>query len=162
MSGFWHVALPAPFRTPLDYAVPPSIIHPEKYIGCRVQVPLGRGIRIGIITEYATTSILPSDKIKAALTLLDEVPLWNPSAFALMRWASHYYHHPLGDVLLTGLPKALREGKPLSLPAAPIKTAPTDLPLALTPSQQQCVTAITEASSHYKAFLLFLNYFGPR
>ncbi len=33
----------------------------------------------------------------------------------LLQWASHYYHHPLGEVLSIAFPVALRQGKPALL-----------------------------------------------
>ena len=37
------------------------------------------------------------------------------AALELVRWAADYYHHPIGEVIASALPKALRLGAPLRL-----------------------------------------------
>ena len=32
------------------------------------------------------------------------------TALALLKWAAEYYHHPIGEVMLTALPKGMRDG----------------------------------------------------
>lgn len=155
MSGFWKVALPAPFRVPLDYApITGMTAHPD-HIGCRVQVPLGKSIRIGFIVDIVKETSIPLNKVKAALALLDAIPIFNKKFLALLQWASQYYHAPLGEVLLTGLPASLRKGKPY-IPS-PMTTHPLTMgaPLLLTEEQAHCVNTISAAYETYRAFLLY-------
>ena len=55
--------------------------------------------------------------MKTIESILDPEPLLDLEIMALCQWASDYYHYPLGDVLLSTLPKLLREGKPAQTPA---------------------------------------------
>ncbi|NBX41498.1 MAG: hypothetical protein EBR15_08805, partial [Gammaproteobacteria bacterium] len=42
--------------------------------------------------------------------VIDDAPIFDEPLLALLRWASDYYHHPLGEVVATALPKLAREG----------------------------------------------------
>ncbi|HET9018535.1 MAG TPA: hypothetical protein VFN46_03055, partial [Acetobacteraceae bacterium] len=107
-----RVALPTPLRRLFDYRVAPDgeAIEP----GMRVRVPFGRRTLIGIALEPATASELPEARIKPVLARLDPQPIFDPATLALLRWAADYYHHPIGEVLATALPKPLRLGAPLA------------------------------------------------
>ena len=52
----------------------------------------------------------PAERLKPILEVLDPRPVLDASALALLRWAAEYYHHPIGEVLSTALPKAMRMG----------------------------------------------------
>ncbi|HBK75502.1 MAG TPA: primosomal protein N', partial [Gammaproteobacteria bacterium] len=53
---------------------------------------------------------VPISKLKAVTQVLDVEPVFSEPLFQLLRWASTYYHHPVGEVLHTALPVALRRG----------------------------------------------------
>jgi len=59
----------------------------------------------------------------------------------LLRWASCYYHHPLGEVLHAALPQRLRQGQPAELAEREFFTwtGPEELPKGLdrAPVQRQ-------------------------
>ncbi len=78
--------------------------------GMRVRVPFGRQRLVGIVMEVASSSAVPEERLKPILEVLDPRPVLDASALALLQWAAEYYHHPIGEVLSTALPKALREG----------------------------------------------------
>ena len=78
--------------------------------GMRVRVPFGRQKLVGIIMEAASSTEISEDRLKSVLEVLDSRPVLDASALALLRWASEYYHHPIGEVLSTALPKAMRLG----------------------------------------------------
>ena len=78
----------------------------------RVRVPFGRRQIIGILVATATDSDLDPAKLKRALEVLDETPVFDAVTFDLLRWSADYYHHPLGEVLAAALPVSLREGQP--------------------------------------------------
>ena len=80
--------------------------------GMRVRVPFGRQKLVGIVMERADSSDLAEERLKPILEVLDPRPVLDASALALLRWAAEYYHHPIGEVLSTALPKALRLGAP--------------------------------------------------
>lgn len=107
-----RVALNTPLRNLFDYLPPDNCPAKTLAPGQRLQVPFGKGsVRIGIIISISDTSKLPRHKLKKAITLLDEVPLLPKKHLQLIEWASYYYHHPIGDVVFTSIPAALRQGK---------------------------------------------------
>jgi primosomal protein N' (replication factor Y) (superfamily II helicase) len=78
--------------------------------GTRVRVPFGRQRLVGVIMETADSSDLPAERLKPILEVLDTRPILDPPALGLLRWAAEYYHHPIGEVISTALPKSLRLG----------------------------------------------------
>lgn len=103
------VAVPRPLRRTFDYAVPADVRYPSR--GCRVAVPFSGASVVGIVTGPGTTD---RTDLKPIHALLDAVPLLPDDLLALADWLSSYYHHPLGEVFATMLPRAAR--RPLPLP----------------------------------------------
>jgi primosomal protein N' (replication factor Y) len=104
------IALDTPLRRVFDYLAPASVrdsIRP----GVRVRVPFGRRQTVGILVATASDSDLDPAKLKRALEVLDEAPVFDAVTFDLLSWAADYYHHPLGEVLAAALPASLREGQ---------------------------------------------------
>ena len=104
-----RVALPTPLKRLFDYRADPAggcAIEP----GMRVRVPFGRQRLIGVAIELAAGSELPEERLKPVLQRLDPQPIFDPATLTLLAWAADYYHHPIGEVLATALPKALRLG----------------------------------------------------
>jgi primosomal protein N' (replication factor Y) (superfamily II helicase) len=101
-----RVALDMPLRRLFDYLAPDTPVSP----GQRVRVPFGKQRLIGLVMEQAATSDLPADRLKPVLEVLDTAPVLDGSAIELLKWAADYYHHPIGEVIATAMPKALREG----------------------------------------------------
>jgi primosomal protein N' (replication factor Y) len=107
-----RVALDTPLRRLFDYLPPRDLAAGALQPGMRVRVPFGRQRLIGFIVELANGSDLPADRLKPVLQVLDAEPVLDASALALLRWAAEYYHHPIGEVLATAVPKSLRLGAP--------------------------------------------------
>lgn len=109
-----RVALNTPLRRLFDY-LPPDEAHgaPLSFSpGQRVQVPFGKsGVRIGMIMSVTDTTDVAKNKLKKALTLLDAHPVIPRKQLQLIEWASLYYHHPVGEVVFSAIPSALRKGK---------------------------------------------------
>ncbi len=100
-----RVALDVPLPTLFDYRLEHTR---RELIGARVLVPFGRGQRAGIILEVGGEPEVPPERIKrVAHVFADEAPL-APDVLQLMRFASRYYHHPIGQVVMGALPQALR------------------------------------------------------
>ena len=107
-----RVALPLPLPREFDYlpgsAGPPA----PDWIGRRVRVPFGRGEQVGVIS-----ALVPVDEagleLKAISGLLDPQPLLEGELLESLRWVARYYHAPLGEVIATCLPTALRAGQAL-------------------------------------------------
>ena len=86
--------------------------HGAPPLGVRVRVPFGRQQLIGVLVGVASESAVAAPKLKAALEILDEHSIVDPVTFDLLRWASEYYHHPIGEVFAAALPVSLRSGQP--------------------------------------------------
>ena len=106
------IALDTPLRRVFDYLPPAEAPRHDIPPGVRVLVPFGRRRAVGILIETAGSSAIAPAKLKRALEVLDEHPVFDPVTFDLLRWAADYYHHPIGEVLAAGLPVSLREGVP--------------------------------------------------
>lgn len=104
-----NVALPVPLRRTFDYFAPKQG-HTSTCIGCRVRVKFGSQTLVGIITSISDTSEYELSKLKEAEEILDETPCIPPELLDLCLWGAKYYHHALGEVLNTALPKRFREG----------------------------------------------------
>jgi primosomal protein N' (replication factor Y) len=86
---------------------------PAGMAGQRVRVPFGRREKIGFIVSIENQSEIDNAKLKRISSYIDHQPTFDPALLTLLRWAADYYHHPLGEVIATALPKLLREGAPL-------------------------------------------------
>ena len=107
----FRVALDTPLKRLFDYLEPGAGLFAAPVVpGMRVRVPFGRQRLVGIVMEVATSTDVPLEKLKPILEVLDGVPVLDASALALLQWAADYYHHPIGEVLSTALPKAMRSG----------------------------------------------------
>lgn len=106
-----EVALPVPVDHPFDYAAP----LPLPAVGCRVLVPFGTRRIVGIVTGHGALEGQPG--LKPIDEVLDPEPLFAGELLASLRWAARYYQHPLGEVLHSALPVALRSPRPLPAPS---------------------------------------------
>ncbi len=108
------VALPTPIRSLFDYLDQPDGSH-SATVGARVEVPFGHRKRIGTVVDISDHSALEKCRLKPIIKVIDPEPLLPQKLFELLLWSASYYHHPIGEVISSALPKALREGKPASL-----------------------------------------------
>jgi primosomal protein N' (replication factor Y) len=106
-----RVALDTPLRRTFDYLRDAD--SPASMAGQRVRVPFGRREKIGFIVSIENQSEIDNAKLKRISSYIDHQPTFDPALLTLLRWAADYYHHPLGEVIATALPKLLREGAPL-------------------------------------------------
>ena len=114
-NQFFRVALALPLNRLFDYYAPENIDLDQIKIGIRVRVPFARGKKIGILVELVEESDCNVSSLKQVEEILDEQPLLNDLDLKLLHWASQYYHHPLGEVIMSAFPALLREGKPACL-----------------------------------------------
>ena len=106
------MALDMPLRRQFDYLAPVEASHSQPEPGMRVRVPFGRQRLVGVVMAVPEFSDVPAARLKPILQVLDDRPVLDAPALALLEWASEYYHHPIGEVLAAALPKALRLGAP--------------------------------------------------
>jgi primosomal protein N' (replication factor Y) len=105
------VAVNVPLSRAFDYLPPRDSDVPPA--GCRVLVPFGRRRQTGLVLDHAKESKLPAGKIRRSIATLDTEPLLRGDDLWLLRFASDYYHHPIGEVVATALPALVRQGRPL-------------------------------------------------
>ncbi len=150
-EGVWRIALPVPRGDLYDYLPVPGTSAPRP--GCRIEVPFGRRQLSGVLIGTAAGSEIPAESLRAASRILDERPLLTPAILKLLRFAAGYYHHPLGQVVATALPKLLRQSRPAQLREVPIwalsatgkATDPDSLKRA--PRQAQVLRRLVDAPS---------------
>jgi primosomal protein N' (replication factor Y) (superfamily II helicase) len=115
-----RVAVPSPLRRAFDYLPPAGQDRALAAPGTRVRVPFGRGTRVGVVLAHVEHSQVARQRLKRIAQVLDEEPLLDARSLAFLCWASEYFHHPIGEVILGALPAALRAGKPLA-PSAELR-----------------------------------------
>lgn len=126
MSRLVQVAVPSPLYGLFDYQWKQQ---GEIVPGIRVSVPFGRRSVVGLVIGEIQKTEVPSNKLRPVYKILDTKPAIPADLLSLLEWASRYYHHPLGEVLSSALPVALRQGKPAEL------------------AEQECFRWISESSS---------------
>jgi primosomal protein N' (replication factor Y) len=149
-----RIAVPTPLRRLFDYLPPQGVDIEHLKPGCRIQVPFQTRKLVGILIDVVKKSDVPVAKLKKAHAIIDNTALISNELMRLALWASEYYHYAVGEVLLSVLPKALRQGK--TLPALPALVAPlaSDLNLALSQEQTQAQQAIIASANTFNVFLL--------
>lgn len=147
-----RVALDVPLNRLFDYLAPlmegdEGGITAES-IGARVRVPFGKQWKTGVIMEITDRSDVPLPKLRHAAHILGDVPPLSRALLDVFRFCSRYYHHPLGEVVLNGLPGRLRSGKPY------IRNAPLPLSYQLTEAGRTADLSIIPARNTVKRRLL--------
>jgi primosomal protein N' (replication factor Y) len=114
-----QVAVPAPLRTTFDYLPPVNVKITSLSIGTRVRVNFNRRTVVGLITGGSSRSRVKQNQLKHIIEVLDSEPILDQHMLELIHWASSYYHHPIGEVLDTILPKRLRQGHAAEITGKP-------------------------------------------
>jgi primosomal protein N' len=107
-----RVALPRPLPTLFDYLAPPGQPVDSDWIGCRVRVPFGSGVLVGVVAALGQLAA-DSHGLKCISERLDRQPLLTGEIWQSLGWAAGYYHEPLGQVLAAAIPATLRAGDPV-------------------------------------------------
>ncbi|RJG02722.1 primosomal protein N' [Noviherbaspirillum sedimenti] len=112
-------------------------------------VPFGRREVVGVIVAVAGHSEVPPEKLKDALAVHVQIPPLSRAWLDLCQFAADYYHRPLGEVAVPGLPKNLRTTKTTALDKALKKlhkADPASVPLrAARASKAQTVATVEDA-----------------
>ena len=106
-----QVAVPVPIRRRFDYLPPRPGWTPPLRPGVRVRVPFGHTSTIGVVVGIASTSAVDAPRLKRVCDVIDAEPLLDPATLKLLTWASDYFQHPVGEVVVGTLPKLLRLGR---------------------------------------------------
>lgn len=107
-----RVALNIPVDTLFDYQATDATGHD---VGLRACVPFGKKWLTGIIIAVSSETQVPPEKLKSAQDIFRDVAPLPVALLDLFHFCSHYYHHPLGMVVMNGLPGKLRGNKPIKL-----------------------------------------------
>ena len=105
-----HVTLPVPLPRLFDYLPPTGCDAGSVAVGQRLRVPFGAREVCGIVIGHGHAE--PGVELRQALALPDPAPLLQGELLASLQWLAGYLHAPLGEVLATALPAALRRGEP--------------------------------------------------
>ena len=103
-----QVVVPRPMLQAFDYTIDDQA--PQTgWVGCRVRVPFGASTTVGVVISEpeATDSDSPLKPIEARL---DSASIFGSELWSSLGWLARYVHAPLGEVLATALPTALRNG----------------------------------------------------
>jgi primosomal protein N' (replication factor Y) len=111
-SAVLRVALPLPLARLFDYRPPAGVAATPALVGQRVRVPFGPREMTGVVAAVGEPEAEGAE-LRAALALPDAQPLLDGELLESLRWLARYTHAPLGEVLATALPAALRRGEPL-------------------------------------------------
>lgn len=152
------IALDTPLDICFDYSWSMADGLPEP--GQLVQVPFGKREMTGLIVGIQQESTVAANKLKAALSITQQLPALSAQWIALCQFAADYYHRPLGEVALPSLPKNLRKADAVALNRAlkKLATLPTlataahaaahaaaSTPPPLNAEQHSAVQAISQA-----------------
>lgn len=105
---FAGVAIEQSIDRVLDYAIPPRLVA-DLRVGQRVRVPLGRNNKpaLGYVVSIHSESDYP--KIKNVSAIDDDRVLVDARLLELARWMSRYYVTPLGAVIESIIPSAVKK-----------------------------------------------------
>jgi primosomal protein N' (replication factor Y) len=114
-----RVAIPSPLYRSFDY-LPPADRATPGTVGARVLVPFGRTQKVGVVLETASSSELPPERLKRAVTVIDREPLLPPDLMRLGRWLADYYKQPVGEAFAALFPTLLRQGQAATVRGEPM------------------------------------------
>jgi primosomal protein N' (replication factor Y) (superfamily II helicase) len=125
-AAILHVAVPSPALESFDYLPPPGYQGTLPSPGVRVRVGFGGRRLVGLLVGYGHESRITRARLRPVLKFIDAEPIFSDKDLELLRWASRYYHYPLGEVIAAALPKRLRQGHPATLEGETIWHAASD------------------------------------
>jgi len=143
-----RIAVPVPLYSLFDYLLPDTLPN-VAVAGSRVRVQFGRKLLVGLIISIGNESSYPLAKLKPVIEVLDTQPILPVDLTQLLQWAAAYYHHPLGDVVFSALPKRLKEGA-----AAELKS---ESHWALTENGRACAPGDLKRAPKQAALLAYLQ-----
>jgi len=122
---FIQVAIDVPIDQLFDYLPNDQII----VIGQYVKVPFGRRQIIGIICGISSVTDVPREKLKKIIFVEEEI-VFDQTLFKLLHFVSNYYHHPIGQTIMSVVPSRIKQAKGQIRKVNKIYEATTDLTLA--------------------------------
>ena len=155
----YQVAVCVPLRQCFDYLGPLTgdvgVPIPR---GSRVVVPFGRRRLIGIILGQQLHSSFPRESLKAIEHVCeDPLPFFTEPLCDFLMRAAQYYHHPIGEVIFSGIPSLFRSPKAYSPRSRPIvhkSPLPQQTPPVLNAEQAAGLKRILSAQGRFDTFLI--------
>ncbi len=146
-----RAAVNRPLRQLFDYRIPDGLEVPLP--GTLLKVPFGSTSVPAICVELVDSSSSP--ELKPIEAIISDRPALTAELLLMLRWASNYYHHPLGEVLFTALPPARKHGRTVRAPNASAAHEAWQPEAAHTanPEQGEALSAITSAKG-FNVFVL--------
>ena len=148
---FYNVAIAIPLRQAFTYHSNQQVVP-----GTRVAVKFGATNKLGIVIEAVSNTNI---KTKPIHIVLDDLPVFSKTELKILKWASDYYLHPIGEVISSFLPTNLRQVKntlDTSVMNSSKKTLPKNLKFEKNLNSQQ-VNAVKFLNS-LKGFMPTLLY----
>lgn len=145
---FIRVAIDVPLPTLFDYRCPEAT---SDDIGRRVRVPFGRKSVVGLILALQDQTPIDAAKVRAAGEILRDMPAVPADILQVMQFCSDYYHHPIGEVVLSALPSRFRKSpelhdrRPLSVKATAAGRAVLHAGLKRSPLLEQVLAKVSTA-----------------
>jgi primosomal protein N' (replication factor Y) len=103
VAAYADIALPVGVDRPFTYLLPADL-EALAAVGCRVVVPFGRKLAVGIVVGLPTRTEIPH--LKPVREILDPSPIVSPELLRLSHWVADYYMAPIGEVLKAANPGA--------------------------------------------------------
>ena len=145
-----EVALPVPLRRTFDYRLSDDQCRVRP--GFRVEVELQKRRMIGVVVKVGLNSNVPSHRLKAVSTVIDQEPTISPKYLRFLIWESQYYHYPLGEVIQSALPSVIRKNQ-LMQPRLPAR-------YFLTPFGQAALAELSKRAKVQQEILSVLKKVG--
>jgi primosomal protein N' (replication factor Y) len=151
------IALNRPFYHTLDYRIPDDLSSEHLKIGTRIKIPFGSRTEVGILWKKAKESLISPKKLKAFIKPIDKTPIFSDTLLSICRFASNYYHHPIGEVLFCALPSLLRQGHSITndIVTPSCESMIINSPkFHLNEAQASAVSIITQSLNQFKPYML--------
>ncbi len=148
LSSIIEVAIPVPLHNTFDYLCDQKVS-----IGARVKVPFGQKKVTAIVLSHKQKSDF--EKLRPVEKVLDQKSLLSKEILDFLFWSAKYYHHPLGEVLASALPKNLREGKPADIKKTSAhKNTLSPVTFDATTEQKKAIKSVLKSENNFHGFLL--------
>ena len=148
LSSIIEVAIPVPLHNTFDYLCDQKVS-----TGARVKVPFGHKKVIAIVLSHKKKSDF--DKLRSVEEILDQEALLSKEILDFLFWSAKYYHHPVGEVLASALPKNLRQGKSAVIKKISAhKNTISPSKFDATTEQNKAIKSVLKSANNFHGFLL--------
>ena len=142
---YYQIAIPLPIKGTFTYKSKVFLKN-----GSRALVSFRNKKVMGIVLKQIKK--IPEYKVKEVIETYQENLVFESNEFECLVWASKYYHHPLGDVFSSFMPKLLKDNKKnLETPSSSEENKHTyetnieNKPLKLTKQQHNAINNLKTA-----------------